>query len=151
MRPTAFSLPGMVREEKITRSPLPSEISGCSSSAMRASAARGSPWLPVHRQHDLAALQIAELVLVEMLEAFRQVAGLDRNLDHAVQRAPGDDERPAGRPGRIRHGACTRATLEENVVTATRPLALATISASELRHVALRRRAAFAEGVGRNR
>ena len=47
-RPTAFSLPGMVRAEKITRSPRDSVTSGCWSSAMRASAARGSPWLPVH-------------------------------------------------------------------------------------------------------
>ena len=54
MRPTARSLPGMVREEKITRSPLSSSMSGCSSSAMRAIAARGSPWLPVHSSHDLA-------------------------------------------------------------------------------------------------
>ncbi len=43
MRPTAFSLPGIVREEKITRSPLSSEMSGCSSSEMRESAARASP------------------------------------------------------------------------------------------------------------
>ena len=46
--PTARSLPGMVREEKITRSPLASFTCGCCSSEMRASAARGSPWLPVH-------------------------------------------------------------------------------------------------------
>ena len=46
--PTAFSLPGIVREEKITRSPGLSEVAlECWSSAMRASAARGSPWLPV--------------------------------------------------------------------------------------------------------
>ena len=51
---TAFSLPGMVREEKITRSPLASVTSGCSSSAMRDSAARGSPWLPVHSASTLS-------------------------------------------------------------------------------------------------
>ena len=45
--PTAFSLPGMAREEKITRSPLLSAMSGCSPVAMRASAARGSPCEPV--------------------------------------------------------------------------------------------------------
>ena len=52
--PTAFSLPGMVREEKITRSPLVNVTSGCWSSAMRASAARGSPWLPVHSATTLS-------------------------------------------------------------------------------------------------
>src|SRR5205809_280795 len=39
--PTAFSLPGMVREEKITLSPRLSVISGWSSLAMRDSAALG--------------------------------------------------------------------------------------------------------------
>ncbi len=47
MRPTAFSLPGMVRDDRMTRSPGASATSGCWSSATRASAARGSPWLPV--------------------------------------------------------------------------------------------------------
>ena len=54
MRPTAFSLPGMGREEKITRSPCDSATSGCSSWAMRASAARGSPWLPVQSATTLS-------------------------------------------------------------------------------------------------
>ena len=48
MRPTVRSLPGMVREEKMIRSPSSRCTSGWVSSAMRATAARGSPWLPVH-------------------------------------------------------------------------------------------------------
>ena len=53
-RATGFSLPGIVRDEKITRSPLSSEMSGCSSAAMRATAARTSPWLPVHMTTTLS-------------------------------------------------------------------------------------------------
>ncbi len=45
---------GIGRAEKITRSPRDSVTSGCSSSAMRDSAARGSPWLPVHRAKTLS-------------------------------------------------------------------------------------------------
>ncbi len=54
-RITAFSLPGMAREEKITRSPRETETSGCSSWAMRESTARGSPWLPVQSASTLSA------------------------------------------------------------------------------------------------
>ena len=43
----AFSLPGMVREEKTTVSPGDSATDFISSRASLASAARGSPWLPV--------------------------------------------------------------------------------------------------------
>ena len=46
-RPIDFSLPGMMRDEKITTSPGLSSTFGWSSRAMRANAARGSPWLPV--------------------------------------------------------------------------------------------------------
>ena len=45
--PMACSLPGMMREEKITTSPASSATSACSPRTMRASAERGSPWLPV--------------------------------------------------------------------------------------------------------
>ena len=48
------ALPGIAREENTTRSPLPSATSGCSFSAMRANAARGSPWLPVHSASTLS-------------------------------------------------------------------------------------------------
>ena len=46
-----------------------------------------------------ARLQEAELVLVEIAEVLRQVAGVDRDLDDAVQRAARDDELA---PGRLR-------------------------------------------------
>jgi hypothetical protein len=44
-----ISLPGMMREEKMTLSPGPRLTVGWSPVAMRESAARGSPWLPVQR------------------------------------------------------------------------------------------------------
>ena len=50
MSMTSRSLPGMAQDEKITRSPALRSIAGCSSRAMRAIAARGSPWLPVTEQ-----------------------------------------------------------------------------------------------------
>ena len=55
------------------------------------------------QQHDVAAVEVGELVLVEVLEALRQVAGIDGDLDHAVQRAPRNDELAAGRPRRVGH------------------------------------------------
>ena len=48
-RPITRSLPGMTREEKITRSPAPTETSLCSPAAMRETAEWVSPWLPVDR------------------------------------------------------------------------------------------------------
>ena len=53
-RRSRCSLPGMMREEKITASPGSSSTCGCSSRAMRASAARGSPWLPVQISSTLS-------------------------------------------------------------------------------------------------
>ena len=44
-----ISLPGITREEKITESPCPRLTCGWVPSAIRDSAARASPWLPVHR------------------------------------------------------------------------------------------------------
>ena len=45
---TAFSLPGIVRDEKTTVSPAANDTLGWALAEIRASAARGSPWLPVH-------------------------------------------------------------------------------------------------------
>ena len=53
MSMTSRSLPGMAQDEKMTRSPAFSAISGCSSRAMRAMAARASPWLPVQSSTTL--------------------------------------------------------------------------------------------------
>ena len=50
----AFSLPGMVREEKITVSPGDSATVFISPRASLASAARASPWLPVHSTTSLS-------------------------------------------------------------------------------------------------
>ncbi len=54
----------MMREEKITASPGSSVTCGCSSRAMRASAERGSPWLPVQIISDLVAREVAGIVLL---------------------------------------------------------------------------------------
>ncbi|MNL71939.1 hypothetical protein D3C87_1971730 [compost metagenome] len=47
MSMTSRSLPGMAQDEKIMRSPALRSMTGCSPRAMRAMAARASPWLPV--------------------------------------------------------------------------------------------------------
>ena len=48
-RPITRSLPGITRDEKMTRSPSPTVKCLCSPAAMRESAEFGSPWLPVER------------------------------------------------------------------------------------------------------
>ena len=51
------------------------------------------------QQHDLFTLEVFELLLVGPCEILRQIARLDCNLDHAVQRPPRHDEPPT-RPAR---------------------------------------------------
>ena len=99
-RPIAFSLPGMVRDEKITRSPRDSAISGCSSAAMRASAARGSPWLPVQSATTLSRRQIAiDVHAAELLHPF-EIAGLARDLiTRSMARPTTTTSRPAAARG----------------------------------------------------
>ena len=90
----------MVRDEKITRSPLPSVTSGCSSSAdarerrARFALAAGA------KRHDLVGRQIAIGVdAAKVLHAF-EIAGLARNLNHAFHRAADhDDFAPGGARG----------------------------------------------------
>ena len=53
-RPTAFSLPGMVRAEKITRSPARASPPDARPRRCATSAARGSPWLPVQSATTLS-------------------------------------------------------------------------------------------------
>ena len=50
------------------------------------------------QQHDLVAVEVGELVLVEVAEALRQVAGLDGDVDDAMQGAAGDDQLAARPP-----------------------------------------------------
>ncbi len=42
-----------------------------------------------------------ELLLVEVAEALRQIAGVDCDIDHAVERAARNDQLAAGRAGRV--------------------------------------------------
>ena len=65
MSMTSRSLPGIAHDEKITRSPALRSIAGCSSRAMRAIAARGSPCDAGAEHHDLVARQGLVRVLVE--------------------------------------------------------------------------------------
>ena len=106
-RPIAFSLPGMMRDEKITTSPSSSTMFGWSSRAMRASAARGSPWLPGADQHDLVARDVARLVLGQKLRHVGEIAVLARRLVHAPQRAP--DQRHVAVVGAARHARSSTA------------------------------------------
>ncbi len=48
-RPITRSLPGIIRDEKMTRSSSPTVKCLCSPAAMSARAEFGSPWLPVER------------------------------------------------------------------------------------------------------
>ena len=57
---------------------------------MRASAARGSPWLPVHKRQHLVGRQVAvALDAAEVLHAV-EIAGLARDLDHPLH-GPADE------------------------------------------------------------
>ena len=56
------------------------------------------------QQHDLVAVEIGELVLVEVAEALRQVAGVDGDVDDAMQGAAGDDQLAARRLRRLGDG-----------------------------------------------
>ncbi len=106
--PTSFSLPGMVREEKITRSPFASVTSGCSFRAIRARAARGSPWLPVSRGHDLVRRQIAVRVDGAERRQAGQHAHLAGDLNDAVHGAPDADHLAAAGGRGLGDGAHAR-------------------------------------------
>ena len=91
MRPTAFSLPGMVRAEKITVSPRDSVTSGCWSSAMRAKRRARLALAAGAQRHDLVGRQIAVGIhRPERLDAF-EIAKFARNRDDALHRAPDHD------------------------------------------------------------
>ena len=100
-RRLAFSLPGMVREEKITRSPGSRSTLGCSPAAMRAMAARVSPWLPVQSATTLRGCDALELGLLRGSEVGVEIARLLRRLDDAVHGAADDDELAARGAGGI--------------------------------------------------
>ena len=115
---------------------------------MRAIAARGSPWLPVHSSSVSLAVEVAELVLVEIAEALRQVAGLHRHLDDAMQGAAGDDQLAAGGVRGIGHGADAGDVGGERRHRDA-PLGALDDLGDRGGDVDLGRRAAVAEGIGR--
>ncbi len=93
-RATAFSLPGMVREEKMTRSPRVSVTSGCSSSAMRDKrSARLALTAGAQRQH-LVGRQIAI--------AFAPRGNPARRRDSRSRARPAPRAPWRGRPARLR-------------------------------------------------
>ena len=72
--------------------------SGCWSSAMRASAARGSPWLPVHSSTTSSGLQVGEVLLVVILEIGRQIARVHGHADDAMHGPARHHQLPPGAP-----------------------------------------------------
>ena len=130
MSMTSRSLPGMAQDEKIIRSPALRSIAGCSPRAMRAMAARGSPWLPVQSTHDLVARQGLERVLVEERRArLRACRARGR---WCVMRCSARPDITTWRPAfsAARAMEMTRPTLEAKVVSATRCGASAISAAS---------------------
>ncbi len=99
------------------------------------------------QKHDLVARQVAELVLVVMLEALRQVAGLARDLDHAVERTARDDQVTPGGARRLTHHLDARDVGGER---GDRDAVLGVFDdlGDRFRHVALGRRVALAKRIG---
>ena len=128
MRAIAFSCPGMTRAEITTRSPGRIEICLWSLTAMRESAASGSPWLPVVRMSTFSGGSERSSPASASSEAGRRSA-------------PSCEAMPATetmlRPARWTRRRVSRATsttcwmrwmCEANVATITRPGAPATIA-----------------------
>ncbi len=72
---------------------------GWSSRAIRARAARGSPWLPGADQHDAVARNVAGLVLGQKTRQIGEIAVLARRLFDPPQRAPDQRHLPLVRGG----------------------------------------------------
>ena len=108
MRPTAFSLPGMVREEKITRSPFDErDVGMLVLGDARQRRARLALAAGAERQH-LVGRQIAVGVdAAEVLDAV-EIAGLARDLDDALHGAADHHDLAAGGARRVRDRAQAR-------------------------------------------
>ena len=115
----------------MTVSPALSSAVGCSSSAMRASAARASPWLPVASAKILSRGRRSNASIPEN-------GGTPSSIPHSratattrsMARPKMQTCRPAAKPASAAERR--RATLEANVVTTTLPFALAMSQASVL-------------------
>ena len=147
-RPTAFSLPGMAREEKITRSPLPSATSGCSSCGdARQCGARLALAAGAQRQH-LVRRQVA------VGRQRRETPARRRSSQSRAQPGrrdpwPGRSPPPRGRQrAPHRPPRAMRPTWEANVVTATRAGADEDQLGKRLCHLRFRGRAAVADRIG---
>ena len=106
-RPIAFSLPGMMRDEKITTSPSSSTMlrmvvaGDAGQRGARLALAAGAD------QHDLVARHVAGLVLGQKARHVGEIAVLARRLVHPPQRAP--DQRDVAVVGRARHARSSTA------------------------------------------
>ena len=99
-RRSRSSLPGMMREEKITVSPWPRLTLRCSPSAMRASAARGLALAAGAEIEHAMRRQIGGLFLVEHGGKIREIARGARRLDHLLHGAADQrDLRPCSARG----------------------------------------------------
>ena len=95
IRPIATSLPGMIRDEKMTVSPSPS-LSSCVPHAIRPSAARGSPCPPVAMISTSLARQAHRFVEADRRREILEIAGRLRDAQDAFERAAGDADLAAG-------------------------------------------------------
>ena len=106
-RMTAFSLPGMVRDEKITRSPRERDV-GDDRLAMREKRGARLALAAGAERHHLVRRQVAVDVQAAEVPHAVEIAGLARHLDDAIHGAPDHhDLAPAGaaapRPPHARH------------------------------------------------
>ena len=147
-RITAFSLPGMAREEKITRSPREKrDVGMVVLGDARERRARLALAAGAERHHLVGRQMAVDVDRAKLLDAV-EIAGLARDLRDAVHGAADhDDFALAGGRG-FAPPRAMRATLEAKVVTATRRGAVRISSASDFATSALRRRAALAHRVG---
>ena len=147
-RPTAFSLPGMVREEKITRSPLPRVTSGCSSWAMRDERRARLALAAGAQRHHLVGRQVAVGIGAAKLLDAVEIAGLAGDLGDAVHGAADHHHlAAAGAAPRPRPPACAPRWRRRSSPRRGRAL-LAINSLSDFATSRFGRRAPFAHRIG---
>ena len=146
--PTAFSLPGMAREEKITRSPLESAISGMLVLGDAGERGAGLALRAGEKRHDLVARHIAEGVRPSGTPAclrdsrIRFATSTTRSMARPTTTTSRPHSRAASATERM------RATFDAKVVIATRCGASLISSASFARDIGFARARSVAHHVG---
>jgi len=121
-RCTSRILPGMARDEKMTRRRRDELYRRMFASAARAIAARDSPWLPVAITTTRSRGRGRKVIERKETRNAFEIAAVARNLDRAIERAARDHDAAAAGLRRL-GDARPRAMFEANVVTSTRPVA----------------------------